>query len=714
MERDHTTAHKESKHAFFALPNVLYGVNFGVLGAFLNAFLHITVFADFTLFFGQIFVFICLATRGINAAFITVLFTSISAAILGNEPFLIIILMLEMFIVHVLMIRGFFMFQSATLYWLVVGIPLTFTLHALTSFTSTELLFVNGITRGINGLICLSIASVICWFLPSIFAYKKYYSQPPRLASLIFSLCMITVTLPAMVVASFFMWQTTTNNEQSVLKALSSQVEQIQKTNFVEINRHLTGIKMLSSILSTTHGVQLQPLLNATAKHYELFQSVIIADQQGRVVRAAPNQFAIKLQKLRNPNLRNRDYFIRAKTTHQPVVSDALVGKGFGNDYLLSLAAPIVQNGEFSGLVQGAILLDSLAQLNHSSDDSDYQFIITDSKGRIIARSDTLGFPLLSNFDYEPVSDPLIPHISVLSFNQKKYLYTQVSSEYGWQITVLGDTSEVTSVIFDFFFMLTVATFFMLAAFAFIANALAQKITKPLVDIAQHFPNSERHMEILDESHVSSEMVTLTNRLIDSHEVMTNFQQQLSEQVHHKTKQLKKLNKELYSIAQKDSLTQLLNRAGFNRLALTAYRNCTRNHNSLSVIFLDIDHFKRINDNFGHPFGDKCIVAAANTILQHCKRDTDIIGRYGGEEFIIMISGGEVAEHVERVELIRKQVEALKFNTDSSQVSMTVSAGMCSLDENFNIDYDDLLQLADEQLYLSKRGGRNRISSIIK
>ena len=254
----------------------------------------------------------------------------------------------------------------------------------------------------------------------------------------------------------------------------------------------------------------------------------------------------------------------------------------------------------------------------------------------------------------------------------------------------------------------------MLAAFAFIANALAQKITKPLVDIAQHFPNSERHMEILDESHVSSEMVTLTNRLIDSHEVMTNFQQQLSEQVHHKTKQLKKLNKELYSIAQKDSLTQLLNRAGFNRLALTAYRNCIRNHNSLSVIFLDIDHFKSINDNYGHPFGDKCIVAAAKTIQQHCKRDTDIIGRYGGEEFIIMISGGEIPEHVERIELIRRQVEDLKFNTDSSQVSMTVSAGMCSLDENFNIDYEDLLQLADEQLYLSKRGGRNKISSIIK
>jgi diguanylate cyclase (GGDEF)-like protein len=194
---------------------------------------------------------------------------------------------------------------------------------------------------------------------------------------------------------------------------------------------------------------------------------------------------------------------------------------------------------------------------------------------------------------------------------------------------------------------------------------------------------------------------------------MSNFHQQLSEQVNNKTKQLKRLNRELYSIAQKDSLTQLLNRAGFNRLAITAYRNCIRNRIKLSFIFIDIDHFKRINDTYGHPFGDKCIVAVAKTIQKHCKRDTDIIGRYGGEEFILMIVGGEISEHNDRVELVKNEIEKLSLLKDHKRVKMTISAGVCSLAKDFTMDYEDLLQLSDEQLYISKKEGRNKITSTV-
>jgi diguanylate cyclase (GGDEF)-like protein len=209
-------------------------------------------------------------------------------------------------------------------------------------------------------------------------------------------------------------------------------------------------------------------------------------------------------------------------------------------------------------------------------------------------------------------------------------------------------------------------------------------------------------------------MVKLTHKMIDSHEVMHNFQRQLSEQVHNKTKQLKQLNKELYSIAQKDSLTQLLNRAGFNRLAITSYRNCVRNHINMSLILIDIDHFKKINDNYGHPFGDKCIVAVAKTIQKHCKRDTDIIGRYGGEEFIVMIVGGEVDEHFQRVEIIRSEIDKLRFKNGQDIVQMTISAGYCAVSRDFAVDYEDILQMADDQLYKSKDEGRNRINSIIR
>lgn len=703
-----------SDSPFFALTTVLYGLNFGVLGAMTNAFLSVSFFGDFSLYFGQIFVLFCLVTRGLNAAIITTLITSVTAAVYANDPYLIVIFSLEILFVHVCMRKGYFLFQSSMSYWLIIGIPLLLCLHALTSFASAELLFIGGVTRALNGLLCISVVAICCWFLPSHFIYNKYYSNPPQLSSLIFSLCMLTVTLPAMVIALFFIWQSTTHNEQLIERELKTMSSQLKTINDIELQRHLNSLEMVSSIVEENPNAKVQALIVATAENYDLFDSVIFADQYGRVVRAAPRKYSIKLNELERPSIQFRQYFEDARNSPQAFITEALVGTGLGKLPIICFVSPINVNGQFFGLVQGAMSLEKLTALNNDKLPSDYLYVITDNKGRTIASSDSIEIALLSNFDFEVEDDPLIKRVPALSFHQNSYLYDQSVTQNGWTITVMVSPNKVTSLLIDYFFVLVIATMFVLTTFAFIAKSLSRKITKPLVDIAENFPNPEFHPEIIRESRVSSEMVKLTQKLIDSHEVMSNFHQQLSEQVHNKTKQLKQLNRELYSIAQKDSLTQLLNRAGFNRLAITSYRNCIRNRINMSLIFIDIDHFKRINDTHGHPFGDKCIVGVANTIQKHCKRDTDIIGRYGGEEFIVMIVGGEIKEHNERVMLIKNEIEKLSLLNGKQIVKMTISAGICSLETDFSIDYEDLLQLSDDQLYISKREGRNKISSIVR
>ena len=713
IQHSNATKQKEDVIPFFAVPNLLYGINLGILAALINAFLHISLYASFTLFFGPVLVLICLATRGLNAAIITAFISSISAAIYGQDAYLIVIFMLEMFVVHMLMRRGFFLFQSASLYWLIIGIPLIFTLHAISSFDSAEFLFINSITRGINGLICLSFASVVCWFLPRNLLYTNYSKKPPRLASLIFSLCMITVTLPSMVVASFFIWQTTSSNEQIIAKSLKSTSEQARVLNNLEISRHLNAINTLASIMQASKSIQVQPLLNATNNHYPLFESLFVTDEFGRILQAVPSTFKRKLFEANITTVRELAYFQEAQNSLEPLVSEAVVNRKMGEVYSFSIVAPLFNSGQFDGLVQGAILLDTFNAFNQARVDTNYSFVITDTNGRIVSRSHDLSLPLLSNFDVKIIENPLVQTLPILEINQQQFLYSQSQTEQNWTITILTSPKKITSVIFDFLFLLVVATFFMLAAFAFIANTLARKITQPLVDIAEHFPVSEDDDYPLEESQVSSEMLTLTHRLLDSHKVMSNFQQQLSEQVNNKTKQLKQLNQELYSLAQKDSLTQLYNRAGFNRLALSSYRNCIRHKINISLVLIDIDHFKTINDTHGHPFGDKCIIAVAKTIQHHCKRDTDIIGRYGGEEFIILLSGGEIDEHAKRIKMIKNHIESLSFKHNASRVNMTVSAGICSLSNSYDLEYDDMLQKADEQLYLSKREGRNKINSII-
>lgn len=715
IKTDFSEPQKTASHdtSFFALSTVLYGLNFGVLGAVTNAFLKFTFFGDFCLYFGQIFVLFCLVTRGLNAGIISALIASTAAAVYGSDPYLLVILPLEILFIHVCMRKGYFLFQSSMLYWMLIGVPLLLCLRALTSFDSAELLFVGGVTTALNGLLCISVVAICCWFLPSHFIYDKYYVNPPQLSSLIFSLCMLTVTLPAMVIALFFIWQSAIHNEQIVERELSTIATNLKNINNIELQRHLNSIETASTIIKNNPNVGLQALVNATARNYDLFYSVILADKYGRVLRAAPTKHSLRLNEIDHPSIKTRAYFKQASKQSVPFISDVIVGRGLGKDRIICFVAPISNAGTFNGLVQGAMTLEGLSEFNDKNINSGYLYLISDSKNRIIARSSSFAAPLLSNFDYQPYEDPLIKRIPALKFKNENYLYQQSQTKNGWTITVMVSPMKITSLLINYFFVLIIATIFILAAFAYIAKSLSRRITKPLVDIAENFPNPDLHKRIMRESRVSSEMVKLTQKLIDSHEVMSNFHQQLSEQVHNKTKQLKLLNKELYSIAQKDSLTQLFNRAGFNRLAINSFRNCMRNRISLSLIFVDIDHFKRINDSHGHPFGDKCIVAVAKTIQKHCKRDTDILGRYGGEEFIIMIAGGEISEHNDRIHLIKNEIEALTLMKGNQAVKMTISAGICSLEKEFNVDFEDVLQLSDNQLYISKREGRNKVSTVV-
>jgi diguanylate cyclase (GGDEF)-like protein len=699
---------------FFALSTILYGLNLGVLGAIVNATLSINIFGDFNLYFGQIFVLFCLVTRGLNAGIIAALIMSVATAIHANDSYLVVILLLEILFVHVCMRKGYFLFQSAMFYWLVIGVPLLLCLHVLTSFVSAEVLLIGGFTRGLNGLICISIVAICCWFLPSHFIYKKYYTDPPKLSSLIFSLCMLTVSLPAMIIALIFIWQFTTHNEKVIERELKVMSSQLATINDIELKRHLNGLETIPTVYKNNPRTKIKELITATKINYSLFENVFLANQFGAILGTTPLKNSPRANELNRPSIQSRQYFKDAQSASSPFITDAFIDKGLGDTPLIGFVAPILIDGKFNGVVQGAMSLDKLIEFNNKNVTDGYLYVISDARKRVIAHSDKLDLVLLSRFDFSIYKDPLIKRLPVLKFNQQVFVYQQTNTHNGWTITLMVAPHKATSMLIEYLFILMFAIIFVLTAFVFIAKSLSYKITKPLVKIAENFPNPEFHRDVIRESQVSTEMVKITQRLIDSHNIMANFNQQLSDQVHIKTKQLKQLNSELYSIAQKDSLTQLLNRAGFNRLAITSYRSCVRNNINMSLILIDIDHFKVINDTHGHPFGDKCIIAVAKTIQKHCKRDTDIIGRYGGEEFIVMIVGGEINEHNERIILIKDEIEKLSLIKQNNIIKMTISAGICSLKDDFSVAYEELLQQSDNQLYVSKREGRNKISSLIK
>jgi len=158
-----------------------------------------------------------------------------------------------------------------------------------------------------------------------------------------------------------------------------------------------------------------------------------------------------------------------------------------------------------------------------------------------------------------------------------------------------------------------------------------------------------------------------------------------------------------------DPLTGLLNRRYFTTLSQKEVARSLRHGLRFSVLMLDIDHFKRINDSFGHPVGDLAIKALAE-ICNQALRPQDILARYGGEEFILTLPHTEEDGARVVAERIRKAVEQHEIATASGPVRFTVSIGLSIYKKNLSLER--ILERADEALYKAKQGGRNRIVSL--
>ena len=162
------------------------------------------------------------------------------------------------------------------------------------------------------------------------------------------------------------------------------------------------------------------------------------------------------------------------------------------------------------------------------------------------------------------------------------------------------------------------------------------------------------------------------------------------------------MQRELVRLASVDPLTDLHNRRVFFELAEEARVRCAQD-SALTAIMLDVDHFKRINDLYGHDVGDQAIAAIAKA----ARIDGAITGRLGGEEFAILLEGQTLAEGARLAEQLRARIAALRLDTANGPLTLTCSLGVSERKADDSID--DLLKRADVALYAAKTSGRNRV-----
>jgi len=207
---------------------------------------------------------------------------------------------------------------------------------------------------------------------------------------------------------------------------------------------------------------------------------------------------------------------------------------------------------------------------------------------------------------------------------------------------------------------------------------------------------------------VAIENAMLNEDLEDRVALRTSELRQTVDELEHEIEARKRAEAELQRLAVTDPLTGTYNRRYFFEVAAKELARAQRYELNLTVAMIDLDHFKDINDEYGHAVGDQALVTMADCFCENL-RQTDVLGRYGGDEFIILLPETNRKKARKMAERLRKRlIKALK-KTNLFSKPLTISAGVYARSTDQEIGFDEIVERADQALYQAKQGGRNRV-----
>lgn len=193
-------------------------------------------------------------------------------------------------------------------------------------------------------------------------------------------------------------------------------------------------------------------------------------------------------------------------------------------------------------------------------------------------------------------------------------------------------------------------------------------------------------------------------------ETTRRLNRELELRVVERTEELEKANQRLEVLSNTDQLTQLYNRRYFEEAFCREWERCKRYKHPFSVLLLDVDHFKQVNDQFGHKAGDACLIQIADMLQHFLRTPSDLVARLGGEEFCILLPETDAEEACNVADRIRAAIEQRVMRVNEHRFSVTISGGIYAQIPDDGCNVDEMLNYADKALYLSKSRGRNCVT----
>lgn len=490
---------------------------------------------------------------------------------------------------------------------------------------------------------------------------------------------------------------------QTQLNTLSNVHDYVKESLlgwFSEKRKNIEGLAKMMENAPESH----PNILKIFRQTYTEFADLLLLDNKGYIVATTQT---VRYEP--NIQLADREYFQQA-IQGKSYISGFFRGRSVGVS-TLSISAPVLKDGKPYRVLAGFITLRKFLELFARQREIPYDGLLIrihfiNTIGQVISHPD-----YISQF----ISDPNIDKDSRFFSNSKAVQDLLEGKEgasiyvnegkgrygaYSWikplQIGLVVETDQeiqeaplgeqLRRMIMAFLVVFLVLLAFITLSIWYVSKPITQ-LVQAMEDVIEGSSSHETILFHRTGSHL--------DRLVDTF-------QQLRKAVHQRETQLQ-------DKAARDPLTGLYNHGMLQDLVQKEYHRRKRSGKPLCFLMIDIDHFKNINDNYGHAVGDQ-VLQEVSRILESCVRSGDIVARYGGEEFAILVDSDQPEVSLALAERIRSRIESHPFIVNGGKLPLTVSVGWVCLKTDKVPDSRAIVKEADDELYRAKEAGRNRVS----
>lgn len=523
------------------------------------------------------------------------------------------------------------------------------------------------------------------------------------------------------------------HNSQKIVKSLAqyhltsmANVQQQRMTTLIKAN--YDKLKLISSRTQMRSSLKrylergdkadlilIKKILNDATSQSDTISDIFILDIYGNVVSSSSGH---------KEHLSFQEHKLFSEGLHHASVSMLFSRQEYAVPSFI-FSSPLLQQGEILGVVAMQVNMDRLNDFMR-----DYSGL--GKTGEVMMATETQQGNILFftplRFESFPQLFKQTDDMSELMTNElrdgadeltlakdyrgKAVLYiSRYMPELDLAIIVKMDREEVLSINEELKQLIIYLIFFLLIVVLVASLVMSHKITRPVINLTEvAVMISQGHLEKRIHHYTDDELGRLGKALNTMADRLINTNLILEEKVLEKTSELRAVNAKLELIAETDALTGLKNRGYLDKQAEIEWHRNMRHETFISFLLIDIDFFKRVNDNMGHQAGDNYLKAVAGSLKKTMKRAEDIVARYGGEEFIIVLGSTNQDEATIVAELLRDNIAALKLKNPYSGVSdfLTVSIGIHSLIPKQGDSVIEAIDKADKALYQAKESGRDQ------